>query len=172
MIRRNTVSIIATVLLGLGSLFAATVAIAQPKPIKDQLIGTWAFVSAVNTMPDGRKVEPNGKAATGILMFDAAGHFSWQILRSDIPKLTSNNRQIGTAEEHKAVSQGVLAYFGTYSTDDTGKSLTMQIATSSFPNFNGANQKRSVALVGDELIITNQAGASGGTAAVTWKRMK
>ena len=170
--RRNAISIIAIALLGLGSLFAASAAIARQKPLKDKLVGTWAFVSAVNTMPDGRKIEPNGKAATGILMFDAAGHFSWQIIRSDIPKLASNNRQTGTPEENKAVAQGVLAYFGTYSIDDTGKSLTMQIATSSFPNFNGANQKRSVTLSGDELTITNQAGASGGIAAVKWKRMK
>ena len=105
-------------------------------------------------------------------MFDAAGHFSWQIIRSDIPKFASNNRQQGTAEENKAVSQGSLSYFGTYSVNDDGKSITMKIVSSSFPNFNGTTQRRPIAITGDELTVTNQAGASSGTAEVKWKRIK
>jgi hypothetical protein len=163
--------ILALLFLGIG--LSASNAVAQQKSLKEQLVGTWTFVSAVNTRPDGTKFDPNdGGKTAGMLMFDGTGRFSWQIIRSDIPKLASNNRSQGTADEFKAVAQGVLSYFGTYSLDDSSKTLTMQIETSSFPNFNGANQKRSIAFMGDEATITNQAGASGGTAEVKWKRVK
>ncbi len=164
---------LSTLLSVLGLVPLTGDAVAQQKSLKEQLVGTWTLVSAVNIRPDGNKVDPyGGQAATGVLMFGGTGHFSWQIIRSDIPKLASNNRQVGTTDEFKAVALGVLAYFGTYSLDDSGKTLTMHIESSSFPNFNGTNQKRSIALTGDELTVTNQAGASGVTAEAKWKRVK
>ena len=136
------------------------------------LVGTWTFVSAVNTRPDGSKFDPWGGKAEGLQMFDSAGHFSWQVIRYDIPKLASNNRLQGTADEFKAVAQGVLSAFGTYSLDDSGKTLTQHIKISSFPNFNDANRTWTIALTGDELTIGSQAGAAGGTNELKWKRVK
>ena len=147
-------------------------AVAQQKLLKEQLVGTWTFVSAVNTRPDGSKFDPWGGKAEGLQMFDSAGHFSWQVIRYDIPKLASNNRLQGTADEFKAVAQGVLSAFGTYSLDDSGKTLTQHIKISSFPNFNDANRAWAIALTGDELTIGSQAGAAGGTNELKWKRVK
>ena len=53
-------------------------------------------------------------------MFDGTGHFSWHIIKPDIPKFAANNRLQGTAEENKATVQGVLSYFGTYTLTRTG----------------------------------------------------
>ncbi len=147
-------------------------AVAQQKTLKEQLAGTWALVSVVNTRPDGTKFDPFGGKATGMLMSDSAGHFSWQIIRSDIPKLASNNRLEGTVDEFKAVAQGINSYFGTYSLDDSGKTLNQHIERSSFPNYNGTNRIWAVALTGDELTIANQAAASGGANELKWKRVK
>ncbi len=139
---------------------------------KEQLVGTWSFVSAENTRPDGTKFDPNGgKATKGLLMFDAAGRFSWQIIQTDIPNIASGNRLNGTPEEDKAVARGVLSFYGAYSVEDP-KVLKMQIENSSFPNFRGATQSRTATLAGDDLSIVNAAGASGGTAEVKWKRAK
>lgn len=147
-------------------------AVAQQKLLKEQLVGTWTFVSAVNTRPDGTKFDPWGGKAVGLQTFDSTGHFSWQVIRTDIPKLASNNRLEGTPEEFKAVAQGVLSAFGTYSLDDGGKTLTQHIESSSFPNFNGAKRIWAIALTGDELTIGSQAGAAGGTNELKWKRVK
>ncbi len=130
--RRNTLALSTTALMFLGTGLPASNAVAQQK---EQLLGTWRFVSAVNTRADGTKFDPWGGKAIGMQMSDSTGHFSWQIIRSDIPKLASNNRLEGTADEFKAVAQGVLSYFGTYSLDDSGKTLTQLIESSSFPNF-------------------------------------
>jgi hypothetical protein len=91
---------------------------------------------------------------------------------ADIPKFASNNRQKGTDAENKAVVQGVLAYYGTYEVDEGNKSLIMRIEYSSFPNINGAEQRRTIKLENDELIVINRGAVSGGTANLIWKRLK
>jgi Lipocalin-like domain len=172
--RRITLALSMMALLGLGIGLPASNAVAQQKSIKEQLVGTWAYVSSINTRPDGTKFDPNGGTASskGVLTIDSIGHFSWQIIRSDIPKLASNNRSQGTPDELKAVALGVFSYFGTYSLDDSGKMLTQHVENSSFPNYNGIDRKWNVALTGDELTLTSSTAASGGTANVTWERVK
>ena len=105
--RLSTLVLSTMALLFLGIGLPASNAVAQQKSLKEQLVGTWTFVSAVNTRPDGTKFDPFDGRATGVLMSDSTGHFSWQIIRSDIPKLASNNRLQGTADEFKAVAQGI-----------------------------------------------------------------
>jgi hypothetical protein len=146
-------------------------AAAAQKITQAQLVGSWSLVSTENTLANGTRFSPfeNGK---GMLVFDRAGRFSWIVLRGDIPKFASGNRTQATPEELKGVALGTLAYFGTYSLDPKGDAMTMHILASTFPNFDGQDQKRSLSLRGDELQIANTAGASGGTATVTWKRLK
>ncbi len=145
-------------------------AIAQQSQTKENLVGSWQHVSGTNTRQDGTKFHPLGDNATGILIFDAVGNFSWQIIRPDIPRFASNNRLDGRPEEYRAAAQGILAFFGTYTVDDA-KVLTMRIVSSSFPNFNNAVQKRAMNQSGDELTLINQVGSSGGTAETKWKRL-
>lgn len=147
-------------------------AIAQQNQTKENLAGHWQHVSGINTRQDGTRFYPLGENATGLLTFDTAGNFSWQIIRPDIPKFASNNRLDGTPEEYNAVAQGVLSFFGTYTVDATGKVLTMHIVSSSFPNWNNFDQKRAMSLSGDELTLMNQAGSSGGSGETKWKRLK
>lgn len=170
--RRNTLALSTMALLFLGIGLPASNAVAQQKSLKEQLVGTWTFVSAVNTRPDGTKFDPWGGKAVGRQIFDSTGHFSFQVIRFDIPKLASNNRLQGTEDEFKAVAQGVLSYFGTYSLDDSGKTLTQHVESSSFPNFNGSKRVWAITLTGDELTIGSQAGAAGGTNELKWKRVK
>ena len=169
--RRSTLALSTMALLFLGIGLPASNAVAQQKSLKEQLVGTWTFVSAVNTRPDGTKFDPWGGKAAGVMMFDSTGQYSFQVIRSDIPKFASNNRVQGTADEFKAVAQGVLSYFGTYSLDDRGKMLTQHIKGSSFPNL-GANRIWAIELTGDELTLASQAGAAGGTNELKWKRVK
>src|SRR5260221_1711932 len=78
------------------------------------LVGTWTLVS-VTFERDGKKTDFYGPNPQGETMFDPNGRISFIVTRSDLPKFASNNRQTGTPEENKAVVQGSLAYFGTYS---------------------------------------------------------
>ncbi len=170
---RSTLALSAMALLFFEVGLPASNAVAQQESLtKEQLVGTWTLVSVVNTRPDGTKYDPTGGKAAGMVMYDSTGHFSSQTIRFDLPKLASNNRQVGTTEEFKAMAQGVLSYFGTYSLDVTGKVLTQHVEISSFPNFNGTNRIWAIALTGDELTIASQAAASGGANEIKWKRVK
>jgi hypothetical protein len=109
-------------------------------------------------------------------MYDATGHFSVIITRSDLPKFASNNREAGTAEENKPIVQGSLAYFDTYEVSETDKIITSHVESSTFPNWNGTDRKTSFNISGDELsthIISGPLTTVGtGTASLVWKRAK
>jgi hypothetical protein len=140
------------------------------KSDRQRLIGAWTLTSltsgegADQTLPYG----PNPK---GMMMVDATGHFSIIVLRSDLPKFISNNRMTGTQAENAAVVQGMIAYFGTYTIDETTHVITVDVAGSSFPNFAGGTQTRILSFKNDdEVSYFNPTPSMGGTAVVTYRR--
>jgi Lipocalin-like domain len=158
--RPITVTTTSLVLLILGFVFSVGNAVAQSA--KD-LVGTWTPVS----------VEAFGPNPKGSLTFDANGRFSLQLLRSSLPKVAANKRDMGTPEENKAIVGGTISYYGTYKM--SAKDLLLHVEASSFPNWTGTDQKRTnVALTGDELRYTNPAPSvgSGTPAVLVWKRAK
>jgi hypothetical protein len=120
---------------------------------------------------DGSKVDTFGPNPVGILMLDGDGLLSLQEMRSDLPQFGTNNRQEGTADENKAIVQGSICYFGTYTIDEAAKTLIFHLEGCSFPNWNGTEQKRSFTLTGDELTWTG-VGSSGRPIHTVWKRAK
>src|SRR5262249_52921942 len=62
---------------------------------------------------DGRNVHLDVRWAAGDVRY--ATESATLAVRSDLPKFASNNRDMGTPEENKAVVQGSITYFGTYS---------------------------------------------------------
>jgi hypothetical protein len=165
--RRSMLGISAVAVLPFSLLGDAASAATKAKVSKKQLIGNWILVS--NNTTNGRPFSPNDGYAT----FAADGRFSISLLRSDLPKFASNNRDMGTADENKAVVQGSIAYFGTYSLNEADGTLTLHIERSSFPNWDGTDQQRLIAsLTATELKYTNPAASTGGTAELGWKRLK
>jgi hypothetical protein len=90
---------------------------------------------------------------------------------SDRIKYASNALWQGTAEENEATANGTQTYFGTYSVNEADRSIAIHVEGSSFPNWNGADQKRFVAITGDQLTLTIRP-PSGERVDVIWKRAK
>lgn len=158
-----------------GLVFFANAAAAQPvKSIKEQIVGTWDFVVAEVNAPDGKKSLPFGEHPKGILIFTPEGRFAQIHTAGDLPKLTSNNRLTGTADEYAAIMRGSVSIFGTYTIDETKKTVTFNIVSASFPNFNGEAQLRTIdKLTDDEFVNTNHNVAGGrGSASNFYKRAK
>ena len=155
--RRRLLSVSAATALGLALLAGNAVA----QSAKD-LVGTWTPVS----------VEAFGPNPKGNLTFDTNGRFSLQLLRADLKKVAANKRDMGTPEENKAIVQGSIAYFGTYSIDDATHVLTVNIEGSTFPNFTGGTQTRILSFDGDEVTYFNPTPSMGGSAKVTYRRTK
>ena len=133
--------------------------------------GTWTLVSVINEQ-DGKKSDPFGPNAKGVLMFDANGRYMITFTSATLPKFASNNRATGTADENKAIVNGSLAHFGTYVVNEADKSFTFRIESATFPNWDNTDQKRSFAITGDELKYTTPAGSAGGTVSLIWIRAK
>ena len=96
---------------------------------------------------------------------------TFMIMRSDLPKFASNNRAQATAEEGKAVAQGMIAFYGTYTVNNGV--LTTRIEGSSYPNLIGGEQKRIItSLTEDELRYTNPTTSTGTKAEAAWRRAK
>ena len=90
------------------------------------LVGTWTLVSVSFERPDSSKGDMFGPNPLGILLIDGAGRVAYQEMRSDLPKFASNNRLEGTAEGNKAVVQGCICAFGTYSVDAAAKTRWLE----------------------------------------------
>ena len=134
--------------------------VAQQKTLKEQLTGTWTFVSSTGKQPDGSPVW--GSDPRGLLIFTNNGRYSSQLLRSDRPKFASNNRLQGTPDDNKATAQGTISSFGTYSVDEANKTYTIRFEGSSYPNQEGTVQVRPFTITRDELRVTNPTTTYGG----------
>ena len=146
----------------------------QQKSLKERLIGTWILVSVDIVKPDGSRTELFGPKPKGILIYTTDGHFATVNSRADLPKFASNRRDQGTPDENRAVVQGSIAYFGTYSVNEADMVVTANVDASTFAGMVGdPDQKRVVSLITeDELKLSNPASTTGGKLELVWRRAK
>ncbi len=142
-------------------------AIVLPAPIsaqtlKDRLIGTWNFTATTGQRKDGTKFDLFGPNPNGVIIFNPDGHFALINTTPGRPKFAKGNRMEATDDEYRTTVQGSIAYFGTYTVDDADSSFTFHIVGSTFPNYEGTDQKRPFKIVGDELRSINPAPTVGG----------
>src|SRR5215813_14338908 len=157
--RRSVLSISVMTVLGLA--VSAGSAVSQQRSLKDQLVGSWSFVSAVNIRAEGTKVDTFGRNPGGLLIFDDNGRYASLVVRPGVPKFASNNREAGSADENKAAMQGGIAHAGRYTVNEADRSVTFHIEYSTFPNWNGTEQKRPITVAGDDMkytVLTPSAG--------------
>jgi lipocalin-like protein len=158
--RQNTLAVISASLLLLSLAVPTEDAAAQS--VKS-VTGSYTVVS----------VSAYGPNARGRMMLGADGRYSIVIARATLPKFASNSRIKGTADEYKGVVEGSIAHYGTYTVDDGGKVLTLNIEVSTFSNFDGTSQRRPFKVSGDLLTYTVSTSSAPGPAAdVVWKRIK
>jgi hypothetical protein len=170
--RRNIFTLSAITALGLAAM--PGIAPAQQKSLKEQIVGTWALVSAETISSNGSKVQSFGPNPKGMLIFEASGRYMQLNLSSTLPKFASRNRMTGTADENKAVVQGSVGHYGTWTVDEAAKTVTQHLdaGTSAFQD--GDDQKRPITtLTSDDLVLTNPvSGAGGGSTVFAFKRVK
>jgi hypothetical protein len=147
---------------------------AGAQSLKQQIVGTWDFVIAEITGADGKKSFPFGETPKGVLIFTPEGRFSQIHIASDVPKIASGNRLTGTAEEYAAINRRSLSVFGSYAVDEEKKTVTFRITSSTFPNWEGEAQTRTIdKLTADEFVNTNPNVAGGrGSASNYYKRVR
>lgn len=165
--------VVAVLLGGIWSGAASVWAKEKPGTLAKQVQGTWTLVS-VYVEQDGKKTEPFGPQPRGFLSITPDGRFSYIMLRASLPKFAADNRMKGSAEENQAIVQGSLAAYGTYKVVNEKENVVqLHIEGSTFPNWDGQDQKRTWTVKGSELSITNPTtSVGGGVAYLVWKRAK
>jgi hypothetical protein len=170
--RASIVGIFSTAMMAWGLM--SETAMSQQKSLREQLVGTWTLVSWDQRHAEGIAVQQFGANPNGIAFFDTGGHYIITVMRSDRARYAIDNfGQIAqaTAEENKATAQGTITYFGTYSVNEADRTIAIHVEASSFPNWNGTDQKRLFEIAGDELKLTVRP-PRGGSVDVLWKRAK
>jgi Lipocalin-like domain len=144
----------------------------QQKSLKEQLVGTWIYVSSTAKRDDGSNVPR--PSLQGAVTYTADGRFHFITTRTDAPKYASGDGTRPSADEAMAIASGSIAYTGTYTVDDGTKTIHVNIETSTFPNLVGApNQRRIVtSITADEMKFTNPRTLAGLTLEIVWKRAK
>jgi hypothetical protein len=149
------------VLLGSAAVAPPLSARAEPAQavasVADRLVGTWQFVSSLNTRSDGTSFDRWGSNAKGTLMFDAHGHFVQVIMGGE-------SRFFGAKS---------FFVFGTYSVDEADNTFSIHTEGSSNAKLNGTVQRRIiVSLTKDELKYVNPVSTSGNKVESVWQRIK
>ncbi len=148
-------------LILLGMLAAvSTVPGAMGEDAKSPLLGGWRLVSLVNLGVDGRRAEPDGPTAKGLLVLLPTGDFTFTLLGGELSP-PGNSRRVGAPS---------FAYFGKYAI--VGDELDFHLDASTQPDWTGGNQKRAFTLSGDALEIRTLVTPLGGGSIWTFQRLK
>ncbi|MBI5634346.1 MAG: lipocalin-like domain-containing protein [Nitrospirae bacterium] len=173
---KRSIKEVASVLLVVAVLVAGMLSGAsevQGAGLAEQIQGSWSLVSIYNEQ-DGKKTDVFGPNPRGSMLVNPDGRYSYILMRASLPKFASNARQKGTAEENQAVVVGSMAYYGTYKVvSDKEQKVNLHVDGSTFPNWDGQDQKRIITVEGDEMKIINPTPSiGGGTNTIVWKRAK
>ena len=140
--------------------------------LREQIVGTWS-ASSQYVEQDATKTEPFGANPKGMAIYDNNGRFIFVLQRATLPKFASANRLTGTPEENKAIVQGSIAYFGRYSINEEERKIRLHYDGSTYPNWDGEDQIRSIVISGDEMtIISPTSTVGGGSVHLVLRRMK
>ena len=154
-----------------GLLLFSGHAVAQQRPLKDQILGAWTLVTA-DKLNYGARYQAFGQDQKGIAIFDASGRYVFSFADPGVPKFAGGNRTGGSADENKAAMEGALSHFGTFSINENERSFTLKIDGSSFPNLTGTEEKQTFTLSSDDLKWTTPETPDGSTFEFAWKRAK
>jgi Lipocalin-like domain len=139
---------------------------------KEEFVGTWKLVSAEYRFADG---ERSKLYDAGILMYDAHGNMSVQLMQHNRPAFAKSDRLGGTLEEIRSAFQGYLAYYGTYTIDEMQGAVTHHLEGALLPNWVGVDQVRFFELVANRLTLRTPPLLMRGKDAVgylVWQRTK
>jgi Lipocalin-like domain len=129
--------------------------------IAQKFFGAWRYVG---TMLDGKPRPGRGANPQGIIVYDPSGHMAVHVA-PDRPKPRAGDEP--TPEEAREALKDCVAYFGTYSIDERGRTVTHHRHASIQPGDAG-DVVRGYEFVGDRLILR----LVGTTQEVIWERIR
>ncbi len=126
--------------------------------VSNQLAGAWRLVSLETLRPNGEVIYPfYGKHPEGLLVYDRAGWMSVQIVSDPQPAVPLADMRPGfiaaPPAEKLAAVDGFYAYYGTWTVDPTGATVTHHIRQSLYPGERGEEAVRHLSIEGNRLTL-------------------
>ena len=149
----------------------------EPVPLSKSLVGTWILTSREDLTRDGA-VHPDpglGSDPVAILVYDTAGNFAAQFMKSDRSRFDAADPAAGTAPNNSRAQGGYDAYFGTYTVDDGAGTVTQRLTGALSAENVGMVLTRAMTVEGDELTIRLETNALDGVQIVRtlrWRRAR
>jgi hypothetical protein len=138
------------------------------------VVGIWKLISFQAEADDGTVTHPFGKDVAGLLLIDAKGHFSVQLMDTKRPHFKSGDPRGGTPEEVKTAFENYMGYYGTFDLDETKAVAIFHVKGAWLPNWISTDQIRYYALSENRLSISTAPVLYGGKTAVgrlIWERV-
>ena len=124
---------------------------------RNPLVGTWRFITFVDTPEGGQPVYAFGKDPIGFFVFTADGHVFLNIMRNP-PNAALEGVD---PDPDSCLPDWYCAYFGTYTLDKKKGTWVTHVLGSNMPNYLGTDQVRPFKLEGDKLVISETYLAGG-----------
>lgn len=139
----------------IGALIALITGIthAQGPPDAARVVGTWRLTTFEDRSDEGAVKHPYGERPMGLLIYDATGHMSIQIMKMPHPKVASGDEEKITPAEKIALFDAYTAYWGKYRVD-TARGVVIHRAEGDLSDvYIGEDEERPFELTGDRLTI-------------------
>jgi hypothetical protein len=114
--------------------------------------GQYRLVASRVTWQDGRQTDLHLSNALGRTQYNDDGTM-W-VLLTPLDRHCINNDLAATVDEYRQLLQGVIAYYGRYSVDETTRTVTHCIEAALNPEWVGKTLLRSFVFSGDSLALT------------------
>jgi hypothetical protein len=154
----------------IASILSLAVLTAPPSPsLRAQVQGTWRLVSYESSTTEGETwFKRFGDDPKGYIMYDSTGHMMVEFEKQPPPARNSSGDDWNpTPDEARTAYLGYVAYFGTYTLDETAHAVIHHVQGSLNPSYFGTDQVRPAKLDGDRLTLSD-----GKTFRVVWERVR
>jgi hypothetical protein len=138
----------------------------------DQFAGVWRLIRCESRDAEGQVREPFGPHPVGRIVYDRSGRMSAQLMNPDregaLYSPAGGVSRDATEEDVRRAVGGYVAYFGTFSVDETKGVVIHHVQCALDPSWVGGDQVREYEFDGDRLTLS--AGLSGRRVRLTWER--
>jgi len=163
--------------LGLGVIFLVLIGLALFISIPNsayaaddsaRLVGSWKLVSWTTRNANGSTEFPMGESPAGLLMYDAKGNMSLQIM-DDFRPVFSQGYEKTSFDELKEVYKTYAAMFGRYTVNPDTRSISIEVQGITNPNYMSSTLIRYYKFEDDLLVLAFDPKGMNST---VWKRLK
>ena len=134
---------------------------------EDRFIGTWKLASFERRGPDGKLGPSANSYRNGLLVYTPTGHMSLQLTRENRQQFEGR----ASPEEAQAALYSYIAYYGTFTVNQTQGSITHHRQGHLIPD-RVTDGMRYFRFSGNRLMLTAPPTGEGMTTTLTWERIE